>query len=89
MGLDVYDVHNTCINSKFLKAKVSVHYRLDTSIVNSVARRGLNKPKWLIWKITGGLKLVAISHQNVAYFDFQFGLFGLFPNFLPKMLKFV
>ena len=35
------------------------------------------------------LKLVAISHQNVAYFDFQFGLFGLFPNFPPKMLEFV
>ena len=36
---------------------------------NSVARCGLISAKWLIWELRGGQKKVAISHQDVAYFE--------------------
>ena len=44
----------------------------------SVARCGLFPAKWLIFKSGGGQKLVALSHQNVADFEVEFGGFGLF-----------
>ena len=37
----------------------------------SVARCGLFPAKWLIFNSGGGQKLVALSHQNVAYFHAQ------------------